>query len=218
MGPKTLNPTPSTVINIKPNQPAESTPQAPAPASAGQETAELICLHVGCGPPGQEHLHEAFRGPSWKELRLDIDPNAQPEIVGSITDLSMLQTASVDAIWSSHNLEHLESWEVPQALAEFHRVLRPGGLFLSTMPDLQAVCKLVAEDRLEDVAYQSQAGPICPIDILFGHRPQIQAGRTAMAHRTGFTAKTLKQHMDNAGFTNGQFWTQDLDLWALMSR
>jgi hypothetical protein len=91
-------------------------------------------------------------------------------------------------------------------------------LILVTMPDLQAVCKLVAEDRLEDVAYQSGAGPISPIDIIYGHRPQIQAGRTAMIHRSGFTAKTLRQHMENAGFSNGQFWTQNLDLWGLMSR
>jgi predicted SAM-dependent methyltransferase len=205
------------VINIKATSQTE-TPAPPTNTSEPVQAAELICLHVGSGPRNIENLHEAFRGPNWKELRLDLDPAVQPDIVASITDLNMLGEASVDAIWSSHNIEHLESHEVPTALAEFYRVLRPGGLLLMTLPDLQAVAKLVAEDQLEDVAYQSEAGPVSPIDILFGMRSQIAAGRSTMAHRTGFTQRTLKGHLNKAGFTNGQFWTQDLDLWALMSR
>lgn len=206
------------MINIKANTPTKSqTPPAPQ-TEAPVQNAELVCLHVGSGPRNIENLHEAFRGPNWKELRLDLDPAVQPDIVASMTDLSMLEEASIDAIWSSHNLEHLEAHEVPIALAELHRVLRPGGLFLLTLPDLQAVAKMVVEDRLEDVAYQSEAGPVSALDILFGMRSQIEEGRSTMAHRTGFTTSSLKAHLNAAGFTNGQFWTQDLDLWALMSR
>jgi len=61
----------------------------------------------------------------------------QPDIVCSITDMSPVAADSVDAVWSSHNLEHLQRHEVPVALAEFLRVLKPAGLLLLTLPDLQ---------------------------------------------------------------------------------
>ncbi len=191
------------------------------PASASPETATespLICLHIGCGGKNPATLHEAFRGPEWQEIRLDIDPEVEPDIVASIADLSPIRTASVDSVWSSHNLEHLAPQDVPKALAEIHRVLRPGGLFLVTLPDLQVVAQLVAEDKLEEAAYQSPAGPITPLDILYGHRPSLAAGKSAMAHQTGFTPTTLRKHLANAGFTEGKIWTQGFDLWALMTR
>ena len=44
--------------------------------------------------------------------------------------------ASVDAVFSSHNIEHLYPHEVPLALKEFMRVLKPDGFVLMTCPDL----------------------------------------------------------------------------------
>ena len=107
---------------------------------------------------------------------------------------------SVDAIWSSHNLEHLERHEVPLALAEFVRVLKPRGLLLLTLPDLQQVARLVVEDRLEDHAYLSSSGPITPLDMIFGHTASLARGNRFMAHRSGFTARTLGRLLIEAGF------------------
>jgi SAM-dependent methyltransferase len=156
-----------------------------------------------------------FRGPEWREIRLDVDPAVQPDIVCSITDMSPVVTDSVDAIWSSHNLEHLQRHEVPLALAEFIRVLRPHGFLLLTLPDLRQVAQLVVEDRLEDQAYTSLSGPITPLDMIFGHIASLARGNPFMAHRTGFTARTLHKVMIEAGFVEitlrqgGSF-----DLWA----
>ena len=86
-----------------------------------------------------------------------------------MTDMRLVADDSVDAIWSSHNLEHLQRHEVPMALTEFVRVLKPCGLLLVTLPDLQQVAQLVIEDRLEDQAYASSSGPITPLDMIFGH-------------------------------------------------
>ena len=107
---------------------------------------------------------------------------------------------SVDAIWSSHNLEHLQRHEVPVALAEFIRVLKPSGLLLMTLPDLRQVAQLVVEDRLEDQAYTSLSGPITALDVIFGHTPSLARGNRYMAHRTGFTARTLHRVLIQAGF------------------
>lgn len=157
-------------------------------------------LHVGCGPRDASPLHAIFRQPGWQELRLDIDPAVQPDIVGSMTDMQAVPDASVDAIWSSHNIEHLEAHDVARALTEFRRVLKPACYALIVTPDLQEVCRHVAEGRLEDPLYTVAAGPIAAIDILYGWRRELEQGRTYMAHRTGFTRDTLKTKLKAAGF------------------
>lgn len=177
-------------------------------------SATKIMLHVGCGR-ARGGVPKVFNGPEWRELRLDIDPNVVPDVVASITAMTPVADASVDGVWSSHNLEHLYAHEVPLALGEFFRVLRPGGLAIVTMPDLQSVAEAVASDRLEETLYVSSAGPICPIDVLFGHRPSIRDGNVFMAHKTGFTAKTLRQKLEGAGFGDVRVERGNaFDLWA----
>jgi hypothetical protein len=46
-------------------------------------------------------------------LRLDIDKNVNPDIVGTMLDMSAVADASVDAVFSSHNIEHLYPHEAP---------------------------------------------------------------------------------------------------------
>jgi len=71
-----------------------------------------------------------------------------------------------------------------------------------TCPDLQSVCQLIAEDKLTDAAYQSPAGPITPLDILYGHRPALAQGNHYMAHRCGFTQKVLIGTLRGSGFVS----------------
>lgn len=177
--------------------------EAKMPFDAAQAVAPRKVLHVGCGAPDPAKLPaNFFPEGAWAELRLDIDPGVQPDIIASITEMPMVETGSVDAVWSSHNLEHLASHEVPVALAEFHRVLAPGGFVLVTMPDLQQVAELVASGRLEDMAYMSKMGPIAPLDMLYGYRPSLAQGNAFMGHRTGFVAATLAAHLERAGFVS----------------
>jgi predicted SAM-dependent methyltransferase len=172
-------------------------------------------LNVGCGYPLRQKLHRHFHGPEWREIRLDLDPAVQPDIVCSITDISPVAADWVDAVWSSHNLEHLQRHEVPLALAEFLRVLKPHGLLLVTLPDLQQVARLVAEDRLEESAYVSQSGPITPLDMIFGHTASLARGNQFMAHRTGFTARSLHKLLIEAGFVEVTLRQGvSFDLWA----
>lgn len=162
-------------------------------------------LHVGCGAADPAKVPQAFFPAGlWSELRLDIDPDVSPDIIASITDMSVVPSGSVDAIWSAHNLEHLRAHEVPVALREFRRVLRPMGFALVTMPDLQQVAALVAEGNLEGTAYVSALGPIAALDMLYGFRPAVAVGNDFMGHKTGFTAGTLTAHLQSAGFVNVQ--------------
>lgn len=175
-------------------------------------------LHVGCGPKRKDQTTRGFNTPEWNELRLDIDEAANPDIVGTMLDMSAVANVSVDAIFSSHNIEHLYPHEVPLALAEFKRVLKPDGFVVITCPDLQSVAALIAEDKLTEPAYVSPAGPIAPLDILYGHRPQLARGNLYMAHRCGFTQKVLTGTLQAAGLAMvaaSRRGHPAYDLWAL---
>jgi SAM-dependent methyltransferase len=179
-------------------------------------------LHVGCGPNRKEQTTRGFNTPEWHELRLDIDPSVAPDVVGTMTDMAAVADASVDAIFSSHNLEHLEAHEVPVALKEFLRVLKPDGFAVITCPDLQSVCALVAEGKLLEPCYTAPAGPIAPIDILYGFRPALARGNRYMAHRCGFTQAVLTHTLLAAGFTHvaalRRGFAPCFDLWALATK
>jgi SAM-dependent methyltransferase len=173
-------------------------------------------LHVGCGQSTRDRLPEIFQRAGWQEVRLDIDPAVNPDIVASITDLQGVADASMDALWSSHNLEHVHAFEVPQALAAFRRVLKADGFALVTLPDMRAVARHIADDLLEEPLYVSPAGPISALDIIFGHQASIAQGNEFMAHRTGFTARTLGQALVSAGFAEVRVHEgARLDLWAV---
>ena len=175
-------------------------------------------LHVGCG---QKRIDRTpFAGSDWNEIRLDINPAVSPDVIGTMQDMSAIDSGSVDAVFSSHNIEHLYPHEVPSALMEFKRVLSPRGFALITCPDLQSVCSLIANNKLLDAAYQSPSGPITPLDILYGHRASLAAGDLYMAHRCGFTRDVLIQLLGQIGFArvaasqpSGSF-----DLWALATK
>jgi SAM-dependent methyltransferase len=171
-------------------------------------------LNVGCGEHVAQNLHPRFHGPRWKEIRVDIDPAVKPDFVCSMTALTPIESDSVDAVWSSHNLEHVYRHEVPIALQEFLRVLKPGGALLLTLPNLQRAAELAAADRLEHEAYLSPAGPITALDMIFGHTPSLANGHSYMRHKTGFTAKSLQALLLEAGFTAITVSKDRFDLWA----
>lgn len=172
-----------------------------------------ILLHGGCGPARHGKVPEVFEGR--REVRLDVDPTVAPDIVASMTEMPMVADSSVDALWSSHSLEHLEAHQVLVALRECRRALKPDGFAYFTLPDLQQVAKLVVEDRLDDTVYTSPIGPTTPLDILFGHGASLEGGRRFMAHQTRFTARTLGEALVAAGFAEADVWATRLNLWAV---
>ena len=170
-------------------------------------------LHVGCGPQYKSEI-KGFDNENWKEIRFDIDEKVNPDIVGTLLDMSAVETGSVDAIYSSHNIEHVFPHEVPIVLREFHRVLKDDGMVVLVCPDLQSVCEAVVDDKLLQPLYESPAGPISPIDILYGHRPAIARGNEYMAHKGGFTYSVLNDAFIEAGFKMN-YGGRNPDLWEL---
>lgn len=186
------------------------------PLDGVTETTRCV-LHVGCGAPGIDRLHPVFRTPGrWQEVRLDVDAGVKPDIVCSTTDMRQaVQDGSFDALWSSHNIEHLHDHEVGLALAEFRRVLRRTGFALIRCPDLAAIIEAIRTDGLESVAYVAPAGPVTPLDMLYGFRPSIARGNGYMAHKTGFTDLRLGRLLVEAGFAEVRTKRAIFDLWAV---
>jgi hypothetical protein len=155
-------------------------------------------LHVGCGHSNISNL-KGFED-DWTEIRFDINKGVNPDIVGNITDMSLVKDSSVDAIYSAYNIDHIYPHEVPLALKEFFRVLSDEGIVILRCPDIQSVCEAVANDKLLEPLFDSPIGPISPIDILFGNRKQISKGNEFMAKKCGFTYSVLNQTFGEAGF------------------
>jgi len=154
---------------------------------------------VGCSSLNISHL-KGFIIDDWTEIRFDIDESRNPDIVGTLTDMSLVQTGSVDAIYSAYNIDHIYPHEVPTALSEFFRVLKDDGIAIIKCPDIQSVCEAVAKGKLLEPFYNSPVGPISPIDILFGNRKTVAKGNEFMAKKGGFIYSVLDRALHQAGF------------------
>ena len=74
----------------------------------------------------------------WKILNISKFPGV--DFVGNITDLSMFENDSCSEIYASHVLEHIPQAKVLSALNGIKRILKPGGKFYISVPDLDILC------------------------------------------------------------------------------
>lgn len=140
----------------------------------------------------------------FEHLLLDIDPRGLPDIVCDARKLKTLDAGQFDAIYCSHNLEHYYRHDVQEVLAGFLHVLKDGGFAHIMVPDINELMRITIERGLDidDVLYQSPAGPIMVVDVLYGYSIEIErSGQHFFAHKTGFTQKSLQNAINKAGFT-----------------
>ena len=157
-------------------------------------------LNVG-GQSRTIALPSAYAG--FEQVLLDLDPNVGADIVLDVRELTSLAPHQFDAVYCSHNLEHVRQHEVPVVLAGFLHVLKPGGLAQIIVPDLQELMVTCVQQGidLDGLLYDSPMGPITPLDVLYGHAATIeQSGQDYYAHRTGFSRRTLANVVEASGF------------------
>ena len=79
----------------------------------------------------------------WKIL--NIQKNEGVDFVGSITDLSQFEDESIDEIYASHVVEHVDQKNIKETLKGIYRVLKNNGKFYVSVPDLDILCKIFIE-------------------------------------------------------------------------
>jgi predicted SAM-dependent methyltransferase len=134
-------------------------------------------LHIG----GQQ------RRDGWTVL--DVQPGPAVDIVADCMDLRGLADGAAAEIYASHVLEHLGYADVPRALAEWLRVLEPGGQVRISVPDLAKLGPTLAHPKL-------------PPEVRAWVIATIYGGQTDTHdfHRMGFTLETLSDFLRKAGF------------------
>lgn len=104
-----------------------------------------------------------------------------------------LPDASVEEILACHIIEHALPWDVPPILAEWHRLLAPGGLLVMEQPDLIKCC----QNLIDGVQgrHPDQMG-------LWGIFGDDRLKDPYMLHRFGYTFASLSKLVAAAGFVN----------------
>jgi len=157
----------------------------------------------------------------FEQILLDLDPAVGPDILCDARELSKLEPRQFDAVYCAHNLEHYYRHEVSGVLAGFLHILKEEGFAQIIVPDIGEVMRIVAARNLdlEDVLYQSPAGPILVLDVLWGWSAQIQrSGQSFFAHKTGFTERSLVSSVQRSGFSKTYSMSANLEVNVLAFR
>jgi SAM-dependent methyltransferase len=109
------------------------------------------------------------------------------DVAANIASLPQFADGSVSLIETHHAIEHLSLNEVRPALAEWHRLLRPGGHLVITCPDLDAIAKTWLAGRTGFESYSMK--------MIYGS--QEHAG---MYHRSGYNGRILSGLLQSSGF------------------
>lgn len=154
----------------------------------------------------------------FEHFLLDIDPKGSPDFVCDARNLTTLDAGQFDAVYCSHNLEHYYRHDVQRVLTGFLHVLNDNGLVHIRVPDIQEVMRATVERKLDidDILYQSPAGPIMVLDVLYGYSVEIErSGQHFFGHKTGFTRKSLEKALRKAGFSKTYIASRNLEVVAL---
>jgi predicted SAM-dependent methyltransferase len=136
-------------------------------------------IHVGCG----RHVLEG-----WWNCDVQRHPRA-PRDPEALCDARAIPRSDgcASVVMACHVIEHFYRWEVGEVLAEWRRLLRPGGLLILELPNLEAACRNLL------AGLNDQMG-MWPIYGDWNHRDPY------MMHKHGYTPRTLRALLEDHGF------------------
>jgi SAM-dependent methyltransferase len=107
-------------------------------------------------------------------------------------------SATVDVIYSSHMIEHLDRREAAGFLAECLRVLKPGGVLRLAVPDLRcSILEYMEKGGADAFVAQLQFDVDRPRGLVDGVRRLVTGGR---GHRWMYDGPSLRRLVAECGF------------------
>ncbi len=71
---------------------------------------------------------------------MNIQKNPEVDFIGDLSDLSQFQDESIEEIYTSHVLEHVDQKNALKTLEGVNRVLKTNGKFYISVPDMDTLC------------------------------------------------------------------------------
>jgi predicted SAM-dependent methyltransferase len=149
--------------------------------------AHDLRLNLGCGPkplPGY--------------LNVDIAAAPEVDLVAPVTELPMLPDGCAVEVRLDAVFEHLYRWERPRALAEWHRLLAPGGrLCLNWIPDFDLYARLYLDHA------PGILGAVFDLEHVyrFSHGLPTEFNAPYQLHKDVFTKDMVRAELAAAGYS-----------------
>jgi predicted SAM-dependent methyltransferase len=138
------------------------------------------------------HIGGKVRAEGWELM--NVQPGAHVDHLGNANDLARFAAASFDVLYASHVLEHFDyQHELANTLREWHRVLKPGGTLMVSVPDLAVLAGLMLDPKL------SMVERFITMRMIFGGHVDAHDH-----HRVGLTEEFLQAWLGEAGFSGMQ--------------
>lgn len=140
-------------------------------------------LNIGCG---------GRRLPGYTGV--DVVQRPATDIIAP-ADKIPLADGCADEVMAIHLVEHLLPWLVPNALKEWHRLLKPGGILVLEMPDIVKACQNLLDGVMRGGKHPNQLSywAIYGDDRLRDEH---------MLHKFGYCFKTIAPMVKEAGFVD----------------
>jgi predicted SAM-dependent methyltransferase len=141
----------------------------------------LVMVHLGCGDIADPRY-------------INVDKRPAPHVhhLGGVDSLPYLGANFADFIYTSHCLEHIPYDQVPKVLAEWARVLKPGGRLRIAVPDFDGIVN----------AYQRSGQNLALV------QPTLLGGQNYPLnfHFSAYTKPHLTGLLEAAGFVGIKAW------------
>jgi SAM-dependent methyltransferase len=144
------------------------------------------------------------------EVQVDLADEPHIDYRCDIRSLPDEWEGQFDVAKAHHVLEHFDFAETATVLAEWLRILKPGGKIEISVPDLQVFGELLAEGKMDVLAqggiWGDQAHPYWQQKPYGGYDESktrwLQHSNDHNHHKSGFTARFLIDLMKDIGFVN----------------
>jgi predicted SAM-dependent methyltransferase len=120
---------------------------------------------------------------------VNVDYCGECDVVSDVTNLPMFADKSVDEIHAIHLFEHIDRTKIHDAIAEWKRVLKPGGKLILELPCLDKIAAMIVR------------GVIDPRLTMFGLFGDPRYESEYMQHRWCYTYDEIREVLQHGGFS-----------------